>query len=76
LSKGKTGSSARKRTSILAAASVAVMILSFGAASVASGSGTKATLKFKPAGGITAATSYSGAKSTSGYIAQSDPSLL
>src|SRR5262249_39717142 len=76
LSKGKRRSSARKRTPILAAVSVAALILSFAVASVASGSGTKATLKFKPAGGLTAASTYSGAKSDSGYIAQSDPSLL
>src|SRR3954451_6887833 len=52
-----------------------VLVLSSAVAGVASGSGTKATLKFK-ATALKPTDTFSGAKSDSGYIAKSDPSLL
>src|SRR3954451_24186001 len=52
-----------------------VLVLSSAVAGVASGSGTKATVKFK-ATALKADSTFSGAKSDSGYIAKSDPSLL
>src|SRR5262249_31019667 len=77
LLKGKTRSSVRRRrTAIVLAVPALALALSFAVVGVASGSGAKATLKFKSAGGITAGATYSGAKSDSGYIAKSDPSLL
>ena len=76
--RGKHRSASRmRRTTILVALPAAVVLLSLAASSVASGAPSKSSAKFKVvSGAATLGSTYRVAKSNSGRIAQTDPSLL